>query len=334
MNNYNYKIEGIKSIQQIGQFEDEYVYDLEMDDDSHTFIANDILVHNSNYVNFDEVIKSCSWEGDIEDFIVKLNEVRFAAYLHKCFEIYADKKNVVNYQDFELETISESGLWVAKKKYILDVIWKINRAERLENGEYKFDGIKKKSLSNLTYKGIEIVQSSTPLFARDRISELVKMIFTKKKDLKLNELVNALKKMKAEFKLEQPDNITEGSNLNNYTNYIINDSTSFEYASGCPIHLRAAGYYNYLLNQNPKFKAKYEMLKSKDKLKFYYVKTKNEKENNVFGYIPGNYPYEFAPPIDYDEQFTKMVIGPINRLIEAMGYPPLNGNLFVSTMLF
>ena len=30
-----------------GEFIDEYVYDIEVDDDTHTFMANDILVHNS-----------------------------------------------------------------------------------------------------------------------------------------------------------------------------------------------------------------------------------------------------------------------------------------------
>jgi intein/homing endonuclease len=41
-----YKFNKIESCKNLGEFEDEYVYDIEMADDSHTFIANDILIHN------------------------------------------------------------------------------------------------------------------------------------------------------------------------------------------------------------------------------------------------------------------------------------------------
>ena len=66
----------------------------------------------------------------------------------------------------------------------------------------------------------------------------------------------------------------------------------------------------------------------------YFVKTKNHMENNVFAYSQGTYPYEFAPPIDYDEQFTKTILDPINRFIEVMGHNKVNPNLFMVNTLF
>ena len=47
-----YIIEEIESIEQLENFDNEYVYDIEVDDESHTFIANDILVHNSVYTTY------------------------------------------------------------------------------------------------------------------------------------------------------------------------------------------------------------------------------------------------------------------------------------------
>ena len=44
-------------IEKVEDFNDEYVYDLEVDDGSHTFFANDILVHNSIYVRMDNILK-------------------------------------------------------------------------------------------------------------------------------------------------------------------------------------------------------------------------------------------------------------------------------------
>ena len=48
----NYIVENIQSIEQLDDFDNEYVYDIEVDDDSHTFIANDILIHNSVYSTY------------------------------------------------------------------------------------------------------------------------------------------------------------------------------------------------------------------------------------------------------------------------------------------
>jgi hypothetical protein len=57
-------------------------------------------------------------------------------------------------------------------------------------------------------------------------------------------------------------------------------------------------------------------------------------ENNVFASAQGAFPYEFAPPIDYDEQFTKTILDPINRFIEVMGHNPISPNLFMINPLF
>jgi hypothetical protein len=64
------------------------------------------------------------------------------------------------------------------------------------------------------------------------------------------------------------------------------------------------------------------------------VKVNSERDNNVFGYLNGSYPYEFAPPVDFDEQFNRVILDPINRFIEAMGYTPLSPNLLLVRALY
>ena len=130
-----------------------------------------------------------------------------------------------------------------------------------------------------------------------------------------------MKTIKKEFKAQQTENISAGIQINNYEKFILNDTTAFEVAKACPIHVRAAGYHNYLLNSS-RYKDKYPLLRSGEKIRFYFVATKNSMENNVFGYSQGSFPYEFAPPVDYDEQFTKTILDPINRFIETMGHNP------------
>ena len=52
-----YIFDEIESCECIGTFEDEYVYDIEVTDNSHTFIVNDILVHNSIYMSYSGLLK-------------------------------------------------------------------------------------------------------------------------------------------------------------------------------------------------------------------------------------------------------------------------------------
>jgi intein/homing endonuclease len=50
--NLKYEFEDIEFVEQLEDFDNEYVYDIEVDDNSHTFIANDILIHNSVYFTY------------------------------------------------------------------------------------------------------------------------------------------------------------------------------------------------------------------------------------------------------------------------------------------
>jgi hypothetical protein len=320
--NYKYQFEKIKSCECIGEFEDEYVYDLEIDEegyDNQTFFANDILVHNSNYVSFQEVVESCNWEGDPKDLILLINEHRIKDYLKNCFDVYSKKWGTENYQDFEMETLAQNGIFLGKKKYVNNLIYS--------------DGVHMDSLSSLKFTGVEMIKGGTPSFVRENLVYLTKYIFSKGKDFSLKEFTLELKSIKREFKAQQAENISLAVQINNYEKFILNDTSGLEVAKGCPIHVRASGYHNYILN-NSKYKDKYPLLRSGEKIRFYFVKTKTPFENNVFGFSPGVFPHEFAPPIDYDEQFTKTILDPINRFIEVMGHNPISPNLFSINPLF
>jgi DNA polymerase elongation subunit (family B) len=274
---------------------------------------------DSNYVTFQEVVASCNWEGDPKDLILKINEIRLNDYLKKCFDIYSKKWNTDNYQDFELETLSINGIFLGKKKYVTNIVYS--------------DGVHSDPLTAIKTTGVEMIKGGTPPFVREKLLFLTKFIFSKGKTFELREFVQELKSIKKDFKAQEPENISAGIAVNNYEKFILNDTTGLEVAKACPIHVRASGYHNYLLNSS-KYKDKYPLLRSGDKVRFYFVKTKSIMDNNVFAFAQGSYPYEFAPPIDYDEQFTKTILDPINRFIEVMGHNPISPNLFVINTLF
>jgi DNA polymerase elongation subunit (family B) len=276
---------------------------------------------DSNYINLGAVMNSCEFDYEPFEFVKRLNDYRLKDYIKKCYEIYAQKWNTKNYQDFELESLSYAGVFLGKKKYVLHIAWQDPNKDLFPR------------LSKIKSTGIELAQGGTAPFAREKLTFLLRHIFDKGKSFDIREFVKILKEIKNEFKIQNPDQISIGTSVNNLEKFIVNDTNKFEVAKGCPMHVRAAGYHNYVLN-NSKYKAKYSLIRSSEKIKFYYVKTKSEIENNVFGYLNGSYPYEYAPPVDFDEQFNRVILDPINRFIEAMGYAPLSPNLLLVRALF
>lgn len=317
----NYTIEDIESIQEIGEFEYEYVYDLEVEDKTHTFFANDILVHNSAYVEFETAFHSCDHKYKTDDagirkFIMDLYDNRLKKYFEDFFQKYANKRNVPNHLDFELESIAKSAIWLAKKKYIQDIIWK--------------DGIIYPSGDKIVPKGIEIIQSSTPKFAREKLTELSRYLF--EDDPGEKTLITMLVDLKKKFQLADVDDISFGSTANDYEKHVLEDTNNIELSKGCPVHTRGSAVYNHLV-KNSKYFDKYELIKSGEKVKYYYVKDKNP-DIYVFSYMQNDYPIELAPQIDYDKQFEKAIIAPLNRLAEAVGLNPIRTDLIYTNNLW
>ncbi len=403
-----YFFDDIESCEQIGEFEDEWVYDIEMNDDTHTFIANDMLVHNSVFVGFEPAINSCDWKdqvfnseylnsidkpfsiltkskfkvkfkninlqsailiesldertsekiktavnnselllvdgefvkdwnleklikdfkGEIYynwkrelDFIHGIDKVRFADYFKQCLDDLAASYGVDNKQDFELERVSESIINIAKKKYIQHIVYE--------------DGIPFERLTYIFPKGVELVRSSTPLFARDKIIGIVKYLFEHPDSFNIKELLKLVKNLKKEFDLCVPDRIDEismQSSCSKYEEKVLNDKERLEFVTGAHFAVKCSSYYNHLLYKNKDMQSKYEFIKSGTKIKYYYCKDKTI--NDIFAYIRGSYPVEFAPEIDLDTQFEKCILSPINSIIEPLGLPLINKRLSVVMSIF
>lgn len=324
MDNIEYFFDDIESCEYIGEFEDEYVYDVEVDDDTHTFIANDILVHNSLFVSFEPAMDHCEWRHEYKDeadFIHALDKYRYADYFKECLDKHAETYGVENKQDFELERISESIISIAKKKYIQHIVFE--------------DGIPYDRLSYIYPKGVELIRSSTPLFARDKVIRIVDYLFENPDTFNIKELLKLVKNLKREFDLCVPDKIDDiamQSSCSNYDDKCLNDKDRLEFVSGAHFAVKSSAYHNYLLHQHKELQTKYEFIKSGTKIKYYYCK--DGSINPIFAYIRGSYPIEMAPEIDLDTQFEKCILSPINSIIEPLGLPNITKRLSVVMDIF
>jgi hypothetical protein len=139
--------------------------------------------------------------------------------------------------------------------------------------------------------------------------------------------------LRKEFELANIDDICMQSSVSNYETKVLDDKEKLNFISGTHFAVKAAAYYNWLLHRSDRsLQQKYEFIKSGAKIKYFYCK--NKRVNDMFAYIRGSYPMEFAPEVDYDEQFMKSILSPINSIIEPLGMPEITKRLSVVMDIF
>ena len=262
-----------------------------------------------------ECKKFWNWNREL-DYIMGLDKFRYGGYFKKCLEEYAASFGVENKEDFELERVSESIINIAKKKYIQHVAYE--------------DGVPYDRLSYFYPKGVELVRSSTPAFAREKIVDIVKYLFSHPDDFNAKDLIKYVKKLRKEFELADIDDIALQSSCSNYSDKVLDDKDSLRFVDGAHMGVKGSAFHNFLLNKNHGLKDKYEYVKS-GKIKYYYCKSDILP---YFAYIRGSHPLEFAPPVDYDTTFYKSIISPINSIISPLGLPEITQRLTVIMDIF
>lgn len=325
LENFEFEFDEVESCECIGQFEDEYVYDIEIDDDTHTFIGNEILIHNSLYVSFQPMMDSCNFTADGLEFILTLDRIFVKDMYNKWLDEYALKYKVKNIHDFELETINKSALHIEKKNYINNVVYE--------------DSIFYENMSHIFPKGVEIVKSSTPAFARGNnqkggVWDFIRYIFNNPNSLNSREVVALMKDLRKKFETSDIEDISFGCNANNYKKWVVDDQNNLVTKKGTPHHIKSVAFHNYLLNKNSELKTRYDLIKG-GKVKWYFCK---HSMNNRFAYMKSFHPYEIVEKekviIDYDEQFNASILSIVNRFARPIGLPEINKRLSILSSLF
>lgn len=242
-------------------------------------------------------------EGTPKDFALLLDEVFLAKYFEHIFDKYVQKYNGYNYLNFELESYADSGIWLAKKKYMQNIRWldKIKRHESYDN------------LSKIKSKGVELIQASSPSFVRKSLNYLVKWIFGHD-NFKMKDLIIEVKRIKREYMVADIEEICWNKKCSNYWEYVMSDSKVLEMKSGTPIYVKGLALYNYLLNDSG-YKSKYGRLKDGMMCKFYHC---DYEGCEMFAFEPGMYPVEFAPQVNREVMFRKTILDPLNRILDVI----------------
>ena len=115
---------------------------------------------------------------------------------------------------------------------------------------------------------------------------------------------------------------------------VIDKCDKFHTYKGMPIHVKAAYYYNLLLDRFD-LSNKYEAINSGDKVRYFYVSQPNKFGIKCVAY-KYYYPEEFKDVIipDTEQMFQKIVHSVVERFYEGVGWKCRKPGQIVQTDLF
>jgi len=199
---------------------------------------------------------------------------------------------------FKREIIADRGIWIAKKRYAVNV--------------YNSEGVAYDP-PKLKVLGMEIVRSSTPAPVLKALKEAVAIALTKDETTLRNYVVD----LEARWHSLDPEDIAFPRGVNGIKDY--SDSNSI-FKKGTPIHVRGALIYNHLVTSKG-LEKKYQLIQEGDKIKFLYLREPNPLGTHVITFA-GEVPPEFKirEYIDYDKMFEKSFLEPLNSLLSCIGW--------------
>ena len=257
---------------------------------------------DSIYVNLGPLVKqTCDGKSndEIADFLGKVCDKKLEPFLEKVFDSLSNYSNAFrNAMVMKREVIANKGIWVAKKRYMLNVL--DEEGIRLANPKLKL-------------MGIEAVKSSTPQVCRGKIKEAITVIMSKK-ETDLHKLIEDFRK---DFLTMKAEDIAFPRSCNNLKKY--RDSANI-FIKGTPIHVKGALIYNHKIEEM-NLQNKYPLIQEGDKIKFIKLKQANPFKFDVISYI-STLPKEFKlqPYIDYDVMFDKTFLDPMKFILDAVGW--------------
>jgi len=259
---------------------------------------------DSIYVHFGPLIEASFGTTDIERergeaFLDQVCGSKIEEIIDQGYEDLAKRMGAYRQAMFmKREKITDKSLFVAKKRYIMNTL-------NSEGVHYE--------KPKISVTGLESVRSSTPEICRDKMKETFAVIMNGSEE----ETQAFIAKFRDEFKSYGPEEIGKTSGTDNITKY--QDRASL-YRKGTPIHVRGCILYNHHLEQK-KLNKRYEKVQSGDKVKFVYLKVPNPIRENTISF-PGVLPKELGlhEYIDYDTQFEKVFLSPIEHILEALGW--------------
>jgi DNA polymerase elongation subunit (family B) len=253
---------------------------------------------DSVYIRMGDLVEKFAPKNPVK-FLDKICADHFEKVLADSYATMADATGAYeNRMEMGREVIADRGIWMAKKRYILNV-------HNNEGVQYKTPKLK--------MMGIEAIKSSTPQVVRDKFKEIFRVIVEGTEI----DTQGYIRDFRSHFKTLPPEDVSFPRGVSNLAKWK-DRKTIFK--KGTPIHVRGALCYNNAIVEND-INRRYESVKQGEKIKFVYLKMPNRLGQNVVSY-PLNLPEELGlhKYVDYDLMFDKTFLDPLIPILDAVGW--------------
>jgi DNA polymerase elongation subunit (family B) len=252
------------------------------------------------YVNMRDVVDKFNPKNVVEFLDAFSGKRGIESVLEKTYEDLCYRLNgFKNTMAMKREVIADTGIWCAKKRYILNV--------------HNSEGVAYDP-PQLKMMGIEAIKSSTPKVCRAALKKMFGVIMTKDQSAMQEQIAE----FKKEFRALLPEAIAMPRGCNGLKKW--SQGGGAIYKKGTPKHVRAALMYNATLKKMG-LTNQYEYIQSGDKIRFIDLKVPNPTQENVIGFVD-KLPEEFGlhAYIDYDQQYKKTFLEPLELILNAISW--------------
>ena len=331
-----------------------------LDDAKEYFNVSDIDLKKYSY-DIDEI------DPDGREFCLTLNRVFMADFLKKIHDEYAEKQGTPNILDFELEGYLDAGIWLAKKKYIKNLTWAEPNIYYDSCTKIKPTGVEIAQTSSSPWVKKQLTDMVKWIFKQENftmegmVAELSKV--KKQFMLQSPEVICVNKGMNkySEYVMNDTDEIElqpkamvtiQGAS---FYNHLLNTNEKYKKKYGilsdsdklCVLYIKPTHKFTYWkketnipIKEYVKCPDMYKLVSDKKATirpdgmgkpyeAFTDVMSKTQVEALSFpaGLYPKDMVISKGIEIDYERMFDLLILGPMNRIIEAMGNQPVSLNM-------
>jgi len=258
---------------------------------------------DSVYLTFealvDKVYGDTTDSAQVITFMDKVCEDKIQPFIDQCYEELAEYMNAYDQKmQMKREVLADKGLWVAKKRYILNV----HNSEGVQYAQPK-----------LKVMGLEMIKSSTPAVIRDKLKDSINVVLRGNQ----SDLQKYIEDFRAEFYKMPVEDIAFPRGVNGLRTYA---GTHSIYAKSTPIHVRGALLHNHYIKDKGLL-SQHQLIRDGDKIKFVYLKKPNPIQEDVISFV-GNLPKELNlhSYVDYEKQFEKVFLDAMQIVIGPLGW--------------
>lgn len=273
----------------------EYVYDIEVED-THTFFANNILVHNTDSCYFDTYAEDYDEALEIANFVEKKVNKSFEGFVKEAFN---SDNNVIA---AGLDLISSKCIFVKPKMYIMHLDW--------------FDG---NEVDKMKVMGLQIKKTTIPKPIGQQLTTFIEELLKGHEWRDIQERIVAYKDSIISAQDVMDIGLPKGiKGIEEYTERWNRNEPDLR----LPGHVAASIFYNHCLEQygdkeSPK-------IVSGSKIKTYYL-TKNFGKFKSIAIptdtktLPKWFEEHFVDLIDRDAQALRLIDKPLSSILTAIG---------------